>query len=56
MNVDYNPHESLAVEGRPGVVTVRGRVMVRDGMEVPCSDVSDISCKGFICNALALSS
>jgi dihydropyrimidinase len=31
MNVDYNPFEGLALEGRPGVVTVRGRVMARDG-------------------------
>jgi dihydropyrimidinase len=31
MNVDYNPFEGLAIEGRPSVVTVRGQVAVRDG-------------------------
>ena len=31
MNVDYNPFEGLAVEGRPSVVTLRGEVAVRDG-------------------------
>ena len=31
MNVDYNPFEGLAIEGRPHVVTVRGQVAVRDG-------------------------
>ncbi len=31
MNVDYNPFEGMAVEGRPSVVTVRGQVAVRDG-------------------------
>ncbi len=31
MNVDYNPFEGMAIEGRPGVVTVRGQVAVRDG-------------------------
>ena len=31
MNVDYNPFEGMAIEGRPSVVTVRGQVAVRDG-------------------------
>jgi len=31
MNVDYNPFEGMAIEGRPHVVTVRGQVTVRDG-------------------------
>ena len=31
MNVDYNPFEGMAIEGRPHVVTLRGQVMVRDG-------------------------
>jgi len=31
MNVDYNPFEGMAIEGRPSVVTVRGQVAARDG-------------------------
>src|SRR2546430_5819148 len=31
MNVDYNPFEGMAIEGRPHLVTVRGQVAVRDG-------------------------
>ena len=31
MNVDYNPFEGMAIDGRPSVVTVRGQVAVRDG-------------------------
>ena len=31
MNVDYNPFEGMAIEGRPHAVTVRGQVAVRDG-------------------------
>lgn len=31
MNVDYNPFEGMAVEGRPSEVTLRGQVVVRDG-------------------------
>lgn len=31
MNVDYNPFEGVAIEGRPSVVTVRGQVTARDG-------------------------
>ncbi|MDW8349846.1 MAG: dihydropyrimidinase [Verrucomicrobiae bacterium] len=31
MNVDYNPFEGWPVEGRAETVTVRGRIMVRDG-------------------------
>jgi dihydropyrimidinase len=31
MNVDYNPFEGMEIEGRPSVVTVRGRVVARDG-------------------------
>jgi dihydropyrimidinase len=31
MNVDYNPFEGMAIEGRPSVVAVRGQVAVRDG-------------------------
>jgi dihydropyrimidinase len=30
-NVDYNPFEGMAIEGRPHVVTVRGQVAARDG-------------------------
>lgn len=31
MAADYNPHEGWEIEGRPSLVTVRGRVQVRDG-------------------------
>ena len=31
MNVDYSAFEGWKIEGRPSVVTVRGRVAVRDG-------------------------
>jgi dihydropyrimidinase len=31
VNVDYNVFENWKIEGRPSVVTVRGKVMVRDG-------------------------
>jgi len=31
MNVDYNPFEGMAIEGRPHIVTVRGQIAVRDG-------------------------
>lgn len=31
MNVDYNVFEGWPIEGRPAVVTVRGKVAVRDG-------------------------
>ena len=31
VNNDYNGFEGMALEGRPAVVTVRGRVQVRDG-------------------------
>jgi dihydropyrimidinase len=31
MNVDYSAFEGWAIEGRPSVVTVRGKVQVRDG-------------------------
>lgn len=31
MNVDYNPFEGMEIEGRPSVVTVRGKVAARDG-------------------------
>jgi dihydropyrimidinase len=30
-NCDYNGFEGMAIEGRPAVVTVRGKVQVRDG-------------------------
>ncbi len=30
-NNDYNGFEGFAIEGRPAVVTVRGKVQVRDG-------------------------
>jgi dihydropyrimidinase len=30
-NCDYNGFEGMAIEGRPSVVTVRGRVQVKDG-------------------------
>jgi len=32
MNVDYSAYEGWAFQGRPSVVTVRGRVAVRDGV------------------------
>jgi dihydropyrimidinase len=31
MNNDYNSFEGMEIEGRPSVVTVRGKVQVRDG-------------------------
>ena len=31
MNLDYNAFEGMTIEGRPHVVTVRGKVAVRDG-------------------------
>ena len=31
MNLDYNSFEGMEIEGRPHVVTVRGKVAVRDG-------------------------
>src|SRR5205085_2874583 len=31
MAVDYNPFEGMRVEGRPAVVTVRGKIVARDG-------------------------
>lgn len=31
MNVDYNSFEGMEIDGRPSVVTVRGRVVARDG-------------------------
>ena len=31
MNLDYNAFEQMEIEGRPHVVTVRGKVAVRDG-------------------------
>jgi dihydropyrimidinase len=31
MNVDYNSFEGMQIEGRPDVVTVRGKVAARDG-------------------------
>jgi len=31
MNVDYNSFEGMEIEGRPHVVTVRGKVAARDG-------------------------
>ena len=31
MNNDYNSFEGVPIEGRPSVVTVRGKVQVRDG-------------------------
>jgi len=31
MNCDYSAFEGVAIEGRPAVVTVRGKVQVRDG-------------------------
>ncbi len=33
-NCDYNGFEGMAIEGRPSVVTVRGKVQVRDGQFV----------------------
>jgi dihydropyrimidinase len=34
MNLDYNPFEGITAEGKPSVVTVRGKVMVKDGQFV----------------------
>ena len=34
MNVDYSAFEGWPLEGRPSAVTVRGKVMVRDGKVV----------------------
>ena len=34
VNCDYNGFEGLEIEGRPSIVTVRGRVQVRDGQFV----------------------
>jgi dihydropyrimidinase len=31
VNCDYNGFEGMAIEGRPAIVTVRGKVQVRDG-------------------------
>ena len=31
MNLDYNAFEGMTIEGRPHVVTVRGKIAVRDG-------------------------
>jgi dihydropyrimidinase len=31
VNNDYNGFEGMKIEGRPSVVTVRGKVQVRDG-------------------------
>ena len=31
MNLDYNAFEGMEIEGRPHVVTVRGKVAARDG-------------------------
>ena len=31
VNCDYNGFEGMEIEGRPSVVTVRGKVQVRDG-------------------------
>ena len=31
MNVDYSGFEGFEIEGRPEIVTVRGKVAVRDG-------------------------
>ena len=31
MNTDYSGYEGVAIEGRPAIVTVRGKVQVRDG-------------------------
>jgi dihydropyrimidinase len=31
MNVDYSAFEGWELEGRPSVVTVRGRIMAQDG-------------------------
>ena len=38
MNVDYNPFEGMAIDGRPHIVTVRGQVAVRDGKFVGQAD------------------
>ena len=31
MNLDYNSFEGFEIEGRPHVVTVRGKIAARDG-------------------------
>jgi dihydropyrimidinase len=38
VNVDYNAFEGMPIEGRPQVVTVRGKVAVRDGKFVGDAD------------------
>jgi dihydropyrimidinase len=38
MNVDYNAFEGMPIEGRPHVVTVRGKVAARDGKFVGEAD------------------
>lgn len=38
MNVDYNCFEGMEIEGRPQVVTVRGKVAARDGQFVGAHD------------------
>jgi dihydropyrimidinase len=34
MNVDYSGFEGLPIEGRPSIVTIRGRIQVKDGQFV----------------------
>ncbi len=34
MNLDYNPFEGIVAEGKPSVVTLRGKVVARDGRYV----------------------
>jgi dihydropyrimidinase len=34
MNVDYNSLENFPMEGRPHVVTIRGKIAARDGVFV----------------------
>lgn len=36
VNNDYNGFEGFEIDGRPSVVTVRGKVQVRDGEFVGC--------------------
>jgi dihydropyrimidinase len=42
MNVDYSAFEGWPIEGRPSVVTVRGRVQVREGRFVGQADLGQM--------------
>ena len=56
MNLDYNAFEGMEIEGRPEVVTVRGKVAARNGKFVGESGARPISAARaepfltFLCN------